>query len=260
MVTTDAAREINTWVEEKTSQRIRDLIPPDGLDRDTRLVLVNAIYLRAPWVEPFLESATKPRPFHVGGGPALEVPTMLRQGRLGYARRDGYSVVTIPYSGNDLHFLVLLPDATNGLAALEAKLTPELLAAAAGPTTAELILHLPRLKLEPPVFKLGRVLRTLGMRSAFDQPRGSANFDRMAPRRPDDYLRISEVFHKTFLALDEKGTEAAAATAVTMVRVTSVAVDQSKPIEVRVDHPFLFAIQHRPSGACLFLGRITDPH
>jgi serpin B len=95
------------------------------------------------------------------------------------------------------------------------------------------------------------------MNLAFDQPRGSADFDRMAPRQPDDYLRVSEVFHRTFLDLDEKGTEAAAATAVSMVRVTSVRVE--KPVEVRVDRPFLFAIQHRASATCLFLGRVLDP-
>jgi serpin B len=105
---------------------------------------------------------------------------------------------------------------------------------------------------------LGRELRALGMKSAFDQPRGSANFDRIAPRRPDDYLCISEVFHKTFLSLDEKGTEAAAATAVAMVTASAVR-EKPKPIEVRVDRPFLFAIQHRASGACLFLGRLSDP-
>jgi len=81
----------------------------------------------------------------------------------------------------------------------------------------------------------------------------------MAPRKPNDYLCISEVFHKTFLALDERGTEAAAATAVAMMRATAAMVEQPKPVEVRVDHPFLFAVQHRASGACLFLGRVTDP-
>jgi serpin B len=80
----------------------------------------------------------------------------------------------------------------------------------------------------------------------------------MAPRKPNDYLYISEVFHKTFLALDEKGTEAAAATAVVMMRATAF-IEKPKPLEVRVDRPFLFAIQHRPSGTCLFLGRVTDP-
>ena len=93
--------------------------------------------------------------------------------------------------------------------------------------------------------------------SAFDWPKGSANFDRMAPRRPDDYLFISAVFHKTFLNLDEKGTEAAAATAA--MASAMFCRDAPEPIEVRVDRPFVFAIQHRPSGACLFLGHVTDP-
>ena len=108
------------------------------------------------------------------------------------------------------------------------------------------------------MFRLAKVLQSLGMKSAFDLPPGSANFDRMAPRRPNEYLYIYDVFHKTFLSLDEKGTEAAAATAVAMARAAA-AIRPEKPIEVKVDHPFLFAIQHRPSGACLFLGRVTDP-
>ena len=111
--------------------------------------------------------------------------------------------------------------------------------------------------MEPPLLQLGETLRSLGMTTAFDVPEGTANFDRMATRKPEDNLFISEVFHKTFLTLDEQGTEAAAATAVAV----AVAGRSTPPpsIEVRVDHPFLFAIQHRPSGACLFLGRMTDP-
>ena len=97
------------------------------------------------------------------------------------------------------------------------------------------------------------------MKSAFDVPRGSANFDGIAPRKPNDYLYISNVFHKTFIAVDEKGTEAAAATAVVMMKATAIAGSKPKPIEVKVDRPFLYAIQHIPSGVCLFLGRVTDP-
>jgi serpin B len=253
-----ARLKINGWVEEQTRQRIRDLIPPDGLDRDTRLVLVNAVYLKAPWMEEFPARATKPMPFYIKGGEPQDVPTMYRQGMLGYSKREGFSVVTIPYSGGDLQFLILLPEAKDGLSALEAKLTPEVLASCANPGRSELQLYLPKFKMEPPLFKLGKVLRSLGMLTAFDQPKGSANFDRLAPRKPDEYLLISEIFHKTFLALDEKGTEAAAATAVVMARAAAM-VEKPKPIEVRVDHPFLFAIQHRPSGACLFLGRASDP-
>ncbi len=254
-----ATREINAWVEERTRQRIRDLLPPNALDKETRLVLVNAIYLKAPWANQFSARATRPRPFHVNGGKAQEVPTMTREGQLGYAKRPGFTAVTIPYSGGDLQFLVLLPDETNGLAGLERTLTPEVLKECASVGSQDVVLHLPKFKLEPPVVRLATVLKELGMKSAFDVPGGTADFGRMAVRRPDDYLRISEVFHKTFLALDENGTEAAAATAVTMMRTNSAVGARSKPIEVRVDHPFLFAIQHRASAACLFLGRMTDP-
>jgi serpin B len=97
------------------------------------------------------------------------------------------------------------------------------------------------------------------MKTAFNIPRGSANFDKIAPRKPNDYLYISNIFHKTFIALDEKGTEAAAATAVVMMRATSMPAPKPPPIVVKIDRPFVYAIQHVPSGVCLFLGRVTDP-
>jgi serpin B len=250
--------KINGWVEEQTHKRIRDLIPANGLNDETRLVLVNAIYMKAPWAETFSEGTTQPLPFQVKGTETLKVPTMRRTAHMGYAKREGYQVITVPYIGGDMQLLVLLPDAKDGLAAMEAKVTPDILSGCAKPGTSEVELFLPRFKMEPPLFKLGKVLCSLGMAGAFDKPQGSANFDRMAPRKPNDYLYISEVFHKTFLALDEKGTEAAAATAVVMMRATAF-IEKPKPLEVRVDRPFLFAIQHRPSGTCLFLGRVTDP-
>ena len=250
--------KINGWVEDQTKKRISDLIPKGGVGRDTRLVLVNAIYLKAPWAKEFSKSATGLQPFHLKPDEAVKVPAMRRTGSMGYAKRDGYQVITVPYVGEEMQLLVLLPDTKDGLAALESKLTPEILASCATPDAAEVDLYLPKFKMEPPVMQLGESLRTLGMTRAFDEPKGSADFDRMAPRRPDDYLSISEVFHKTFLALDEKGTEAAAATAVVMIARASF-VEKPKPVEVRVDRPFLFAIQHRESGACLFVGRLCDP-
>lgn len=257
----NAARErvkINTWVEDQTHKRITDLIPSGALTDETRMVLVNAIYLKAPWADEFPARATKPLPFQIKGGGAADVPTMRRTGRMGYGKREGYQAITVPYFGGDMQLLVLLPDAKDGLAAMEAKLTPEILSASANPGDFEVELYLPKFKMEPPVMKLAKTLTALGMASAFNKPEGSANFDRMAPRMANDYLYISEVFHKTFLALDEKGTEAAAATAVVMMRATS-AIEEPKPVVVRVDRPFLFAIQHRTTGACIFIGRVTDP-
>jgi serpin B len=120
-------------------------------------------------------------------------------------------------------------------------------------------LYLPKFKFEPPTVALKEEFEALGMKTAFNIPRGSANFDKIAPRKPNDYLYISNIFHKTFIALDEKGTEAAAATAVVMMRATSMPAPKPPPIVVKIDRPFVYAIQHVPSGVCLFLGRVTDP-
>jgi serpin B len=252
-----ATRHINVWVEEQTRQRIRNVVPDGALNDLTRLVLVNAIYLKAPWVEPFNASQTKPGPFHVNGGKSVDVPMMMQRHEFAFRRGDGFIVVALPYQSYQLRFLIVLPDKADGLDALQARLSHEVLPEQAKWEERDVTLYLPKFKLEPPLLPLGAVLRSLGMKTAFDQPRGSANFDRIAPRRPNDYLYISEVFHKTFFNLDEKGTEAAAATA---IHVMTLGIHEpKKPIEVRVDHPFLFAIQHGPSGACLFLGRVVDP-
>jgi serpin B len=243
-----AKDQINGWVEEQTLKRIQNLVPDGALTKHTRLVLVNAIYLKAPWQKGFRENAITLGPFYVKGGPAENVPMMEGlEMKLGYAKRDGYTALSIPYSGSGLQFLVLLPDKVHGLAALEAKLTPKLLATCAKLDTDWVDLTMPKFKLEPPVMPLSVELKALGMKTAFDP---SANFGRMATRG----VQISEVFHKTFLSVDEHGTEAAAATAVSMV-----ASDGDAAAFVHIDRPFLFAIQDCKSGACLFLGRVTDP-
>jgi serpin B len=253
-----ATKTINDWVAQKTKDRIQDLVPNGALNRRTGLVLVNALYLKAPWAEAFSERATQPLPFYVRGAEARNVPTMSIQKPFGYTRTNGATVVSVPYKGNQLQMLIILPDETNGLAGVEAGLTAEQLASWAALPNQSVKLFLPKFKMQPPTLPLGNALQKLGMKSAFDIPPGSANFDRMAPRRPDDYLAISDVFHKTFISVDEKGTEAAAATAVAMMR-SSAMMRPLDPVEVKVDHPFLFAIQHRASGACLFLGHLVDP-
>ncbi|WP_395716396.1 serpin family protein [Prosthecobacter sp.] len=257
---TGATREINGWVEKQTQKRIRDLIPENGLSSDTRLVLVNALYFKAAWAEEFGVAATGPKPFHVNGAKStVQVPTMRQQEHLRYLNGAGFQSVTLPYAGHDLHFLLIVPDDISGVSDVEKKLTPETLLACAKAEHREVILHLPKFKITPPTVPLGEVLQKMGMTTAFDKPQGSADFDAMAPKKPDDYLAISEVFHKTFIELDEKGTEAAAATAVAMVATTAMPVERAKPVELKADRPFLFAIQHAQSGACLFLGRVSDP-
>ncbi len=254
--------EINQWISNQTHERIKDLIPRGGVNDSTRLALVNAIYFKAAWAEEFFEHSTKAKPFSINGTKIEKVPTMLHKSqRYGYFRGDGFQAVTLRYVGGEVQLLIILPDATNGLADLESKLTSQMFTECALAAPAEVILYLPKFKLEPDLISLGSPLQSLGMKTAFNQPKGSADFDRMAPRNPNDYLFLSEVFHKTFIALDEQGTEAAAATSAVALAAFAVHKEapRPKPIEVKVDHPFVFAIQHRASGACLFLGRVVDP-
>ena len=245
-----AARHINQWVEKQTADRIRNLIPENALTRDTTLVLANALYLKTPWAGEF--SMAPDLSFHVDGGKGDRVPAIARTDSFGYRKAGGFTSVSIPFRGGEIQFLILLPEGPLP------PLTDDILSAGIDLPPADVALTLPKFRLEPPTLPLGEILQSLGMKSAFDIPEGSADFDGIAPRLPDDYLYISDVFHKVFFALDEKGIEAAAATAVVMMRATSMPV-RREPVEVRVDRPFYFAVQHVPTGACLFLGRITDP-
>lgn len=257
----DKARlTINDWVAKQTQKRISDLLPPSSVDGDTRLVVVNAFYFKASWADDFNEATTQPAPFHVAGGKTtVMVPTMTDQRHMRYYRGRGFQAVTLPYAGNQLHCLLIVPDSISGIAAIEAKLTPEILLACAQAESREVNLWLPKFKITPPTLALGAMLQKLGMKTAFDNPPGSADFSAMTEEGPEGSLGISEVFHKTFLELDEKGIEAAAATAVVMPPTVALAPEMPKPVKVKADRPFLFAIQHASSGACLFFGRVSDP-
>jgi len=259
----EAGRQaINAWIARQTHGKIHDLIPVRGLNHRTRLVLVNALYLKAPWKSPFEEAETRPRSFAVPGIEAPKVPIMRQTADFHYAKEAGLTVVALDYAGCDLQFLILLPDEGTGCDALAARLAPKdfktwaELGEKSRPTLVTL--YLPKFRIEGLTQPLGSALRTLGMKQAFDEPRGSADFSRIAPRQPDDALSLSEVFHQTSIAVDEKGTEASAATALALATL-GISSEPPRPIIVRVDRPFLFVIQHRATGICLFLGRITDP-
>ena len=250
-------QRINGWVATQTKDRIRDLIPPGIIDDTTRLVLTNAVYMKAAWAEEFREEADTT--FFVNGDGEVRVPGLVDQRTFGHLKIPGGDIVAIPYAEKALQFLLIIPEKRQGLAELEKSLTAETLRQAAHPESREIELHFPKFKLEPDSVRLADHLVAMGMPTAFDKPLGSADFSRMAPRKPDDYLFIKEVVHKAFIAVDQHGTEAAAATAVIVALRLSAGGDPVKPLEIRVDHPFAFAIQHRDSGACLFLGRVTDP-
>jgi serpin B len=258
-----ARNTINAWIEGQTRGKIHDLIPVGGLTHRTRLVLVNALYLKATWEKPFELAETQSLRFHVSGTAAPEVPTMRRTDFLNYAKEAGFTVVALDYAGGGLQFLILLPDEGKSCDDLAATLTPsdfKAWAALGEKSRPKLVdLYLPKFRSKDATLALGASLRALGVKQAFDDPPGSADFSRIAPRQPDDYLFLSEAFHQTFVAVDENGTEAAAATAGLVLSTFEVSTSPHHAVIVRVDRPFLFAIQHRASGVCLFLGRITDP-
>jgi len=243
---------INTWVAEQTEDKIQDLIPQGMLHPDTRLVLTNAIYFLGDWAHEFEKDKTVDRPFHPGGDAEITVPTMAQTKTFGHAKIDGGQLLSLPYQSGELEMVILLPDAVDGLADLEKNLTPEALTGwleALSPALTDV--QLPRFKLEGE-FSLNKALQSLGMKQAFTH---AADLSGMAP---GGGLFISDVVHKSFVDVFEKGTEAAAATAIT-VRLTSMPVPVEPEAVFHADHPFLFLIRHPATGSILFMGRLTDP-
>lgn len=248
---------INQWVENKTERRIQNLIPPGGIEQETRLVLVNAIYFLGDWQIPFNSGETHTAPFHLTASKKKDVPTMHRTGSFRFAQKDGVTAVEIPYKGGELSMLILVPDQIAGLAAVESTLDVKRLDAIVSALSADRVdLSLPKFEVNPgESLSLGKDLKALGMPLAFD--RGRADFTGIAnPSKPEDRLFFSKVFHKGFVRVDEKGTEAAAATAVVALVPASV---PAMPRQVRADRPFLFLIRDNASGLVLFLGRVSDP-
>jgi serpin B len=228
------------------------------LDADTRLVLVNAIYFLGDWAKPFAREATRPAPFHTSPSAKADVPTMHQIETFGWMRGDRFQALGLAYAGGGFSMLVLLPDAVDGLAGLEDGLTADALdrvVATLVPT--RVALALPKFEVNPArAASLSPLLRDLGLSAAFDRDR--ADFTGIAdPTDRRDRLFIGEVFHKAFVKTDEKGTEAAAATAVPMMRIGSAM--PSRPVPFVADHPFLFLIRDNASGLVLFMGRMSDP-
>jgi serpin B len=250
---------INHWVEEQTAKRIQDLVPPGGVTASTRLAIVNAIYFLGDWAVPFERASTQPAPFHATPAEARDVPTMNRVGGFRVARKDGVTAVELPYKGRGMSMLLLVPDAPDGLGSLEGTLDAgRLEGLVAGLKGVEVWLSLPRFEVRPPrSLSLAGDLAALGMPLAFDQE--AADFIGIAnPPSPAQRLVIARVFHKGFVKVDEKGTEAAAASAILMAETAAIA-GGPPPLRIKVDHPFLFLIRDDESGLVLFLGRVTDP-
>ncbi|WP_130401988.1 serpin family protein [Micromonospora violae] len=243
-----ARQEINTWVSDRTNAKIPELLSSNAVNPDTRLILTNAIYLKAAWKYPFTETATAVGPFTREDGSVVDVSIMRGPfDRMGYLEGDGWRAVDVPYAGDGLAMAIVMPT-RDDLAAVEANLNATWLGALlTGFQITDVQLRLPRWTFRLPA-ELAAALGGLGMPTAFT---AQANFTGMST---EPTLRIDDVVHETFIAVDEKGTEAAAATAV-IVRPPSI----PQGPQFFVDRPFLYVIHDRLTGVPLFIGRVHDP-
>jgi serpin B len=239
---------INDWVAQRTEQRIRDLLPAGAIASYTRLVLVNAVYFNAAWESQFSAAATADATFTRLDGTTATVPLMRQTEYFSYAEGSGYQAVELPYDGGELAMLVVLPAAGQFSAFEQAFDNAKFTEIQAALAARYVNLGLPRFKLEGG-FSVKTALQALGMNAAFGD---LADFSGISA---GEAWRISDIYHKAYADVDERGTEAAAATAV-VVGTTSV---PPEPVVFRADRPFIFAIVDRQTDTLVFLGRVVAP-
>lgn len=247
-----ARLDINSWVERQTRRRITNLLRPGTVDARTRLVLVNAIYFKGAWAEGFDEDRTRPGGFGVAAGKEVRANLMRLTGRFGYAKTPEAQVLEMDYAGKALSMVVVLPTKRDGLADLAKGLTgAKLDTLIGGVRPSQVHVFFPRFKFTQ-MAALKPTLETLGMKLAFG---GGADLSGIDGSRS---LHIDNVYHKAFVEANEKGTEAAAATAVT-IRPVAAEIDEPPVPTFRADHPFLFVIREKKTGVIYFMGRVSDP-
>jgi len=245
-----ARKKINRWVEKKTNKKIKDLIQPGVLNQLTRLVLTNAIYFKGDWAIEFDKKDTRDAPFKVSADKEVIVPMMHLKDKFKYAETNDLQILELPYKNKDLSMIVLLPKKADGLEELEKSLTLKKLNIWLGALRKqEVIVYLPKFKMAFGPLELKDILKSMGMKDAFSM---AADFSGMDGTK---MLFISNVLHKAFVAVDEKGTEAAAATAM----VVTLKAETMAPTVFRADHPFVFMIKDNRSGSILFMGRVVNP-
>ena len=241
---------INDWVSDQTEERIQDLIPQGAINSDTRLVLSNAIYFKATWLESFEESLTEDKVFHGLDGEEFMTPMMSlgSDASFPYYQGEGFQAVDLPYLGGQVSMLVIVPD-EGKFTDFEVNLNSEILDEIIGNLAYQpMYLNFPKFEFETEI-GLATILANMGMPSAFND---GADFSGMTGTKD---LFISDVFHKAFISVDEEGTEAAAATAVVM----SLTSAPENPLRLEVDRPFLFLIRDIQTNSILFMGRVVEP-
>ncbi len=244
-----AAETINNWVSEQTEERITDLIAPDMLNALVRLILTNAIYFNGQWALPFEESATQDDSFTLLDGSTITVPMMSQTDGFRYTEADAYQAISLSYLGAPVSMLIVLPG-EGQFEEVESMISAEFVDdLAANWGFQSVALSLPKFTYESE-FNLSRILSAMGMPIAFS---GEADFSGMTG---SSELFISDVVHKAFVAVDEAGTEAAAATAVIMAESAGLI---EEPVEMKIDRPFFYLIRDDDTGTILFAGRVLDP-
>jgi serpin B len=246
--TEGARKTINGWVSDRTAQKISELVKQGVLDEMVRVVLTNALYLKAPWLTPFDTRTTVDAPFTRADGSTVTVRMMRESESLAYAEGAGWRAVELPYAGGKLAMLVVVPD-DGRFVAVERAFAGGTASFASGLRPAQVRLGLPRFTFRTAT-DLKDALRALGMEQLFDP--GRADLSGITIVEP---LYVSDVIHEVFLAVTEEGTEAAAATAV----VAKATAAPGQVQDLTVDRPFLFAIRDRDTGAVLLQGRVLDP-
>jgi len=248
-----ARQELNSWVEQKTNDKIKNLIKEDDIDRDTRLILVNAIYFKDVWAYPFEASETKVKPFFLNDNDTIHTLMMPKTEGINYYENSDMKAVEIPYKDDKLSMLIFLPNYNDGIGDMEKSLNNGLYSQVLSSLKRERVeLSLPKFKTTLD-FKLDIALKKMGMLIAFDPYH--ADFSGMTGSND---LYISHVIHKVFIDVNESGTEAAAATAVTMNFMCNIVDRRDKKI-FNADHPFIFLIKDNATGSILFMGKIMNP-
>lgn len=244
-----ARKDINNWVSDQTKKKIQNLLPANSLDTNTRMVLVNAIYFKADWLNQFDANSTSDAPFILLDNSQVKVKMMSEHPFLPYIKGDGYQAVELPYAGDTAAMDIIVPNAGTfaKFESLFNKATYD--AMLSGMQSTMVALSLPKFTFTKD-FNLNEVLGGMGMPAAFDPK--VADFSGMTGKKD---LYIGKVLHKAFVAVDEKGTEAAAATAVIMMPTAILA----SPVVVNVNHPFIFIIRDKINGQVLFIGRVLNP-
>lgn len=250
----DTARNmINDWVSEQTNERIPEMLSPPAPDPLSRLVLTNAIYFNASWLLLFDEAATVGQPFTLLDGTEVMVPMMHMSNQFGYIAGDNYQAIQLEYQPTGEVVMMIILPASGEFAAVEAALDADWFRQTAGEMDAwNINLSMPRFGTEMTV-QLSQILAEMGMPDAFGP---AANFSAMAdPTATGEPLFIGFVLHKAFIEVDEKGTEAAAATAIGL----GGGGPPNEPFDVEVNRPFIYVIYHRRPGNILFMGRVLNP-